>query len=388
MMFAKPFAKPLLGIAALVTILALPGLTAAQTCVSDSDCAQGLTCQANAVAPTPACPPEADCFPTDVPTSPSMSCQPAPCQADTTCGQGMVCHSQTSSVCSGGTTVAVKCDPNTVCDPATPTVPPVCTDTTTSQCVYKWSLPCNADADCGDGFVCQPSTMGMCSGSGSGAVSGGSASSSSGTGGETGSGELPSPPPTPAADGGTTTVCTTVTSYPGSCWSKVTTCNADSDCPSTWKCVTTVPTMIPNTATSAPMPVDGGVVSAQTPTITAIATATETSTATSVSTCQSPTSYPPRTAGVTEGGTGTSQTTDTAPSTPDAGATTKGATMPPTTATPGGGTTSTDTKATAAATGGGGGCSLGAGNPSRGSAVMLGLFGALLALRARRGRKS
>ncbi len=374
-------AKPLLGIASLVTVLALPGLAAAQTCASDSDCAKGLTCQASPVAPppTPACPAGTDCLPTGVAPSPSMSCLPAPCQTDTDCGQGMVCHSQTSSVCSGGTAVAVKCDPNTVCDPAPPTVPPVCTDTTTSQCVYKSSLPCNADADCGDGFVCQPSTVGTCSGS-SGSASGGSAASSSGAGGGTGSGALPPTLATP--DGGATTTCTTVTSYPGSCQPKVTICNADSDCLPTWKCVTT---MVSNTATGAPMPVDGGGASAQPPTITA----TETSTATSVSTCQPPTSYPPRTVGGTEGGTGTgtTQTTNTAPATPDAGATTKGATTPPTTATPGGGPTSTDTKTTAAATGGGGGCSLGAGTPSHGSAVLLGLFGALLALRARRGRQ-
>ena len=194
-------AKSLLGIAVLVTVLSIPGSAAAQTCVSDSDCAKGLTCQASAdaVTPTPTCPVGADCPKTVPLPAPSMTCQPAPCQTDADCGQGMVCHSQTSTMCSGGTAVVVKCDPNTVCDPAPPATDPVCTTTTTSQCIYRWQLPCNADTDCGDGFACQPTTMGMCSGSGS--ASSGSGSSSSGSGGGSGSGGLAFPPSSPVPDG-------------------------------------------------------------------------------------------------------------------------------------------------------------------------------------------
>lgn len=369
-------AKPLLGIATLVTVLAIPGLAAAQTCVSDSDCAPGLTCQGSAVTPTPApaCPTGADC-PTAVPPAPSTTCQPAPCQTDADCGQRMVCHSQTTTTCSGGSASTVKCDPNTVCDSTPPTTAPVCTDTTTSQCTYKWQLPCNADADCGDGFECQPTTMGMCSG-GSGSAGSGSTTSSSGAGGGSGSGGL-ALPPSPAPDGGTSVVCTTVTSYPGSCQPKVSTCNVDSDCPSTWKCVASA--VLTTTEGGAPVPTDGGATTAvQNPT----ATTTATSTATTVSTCQSPVSYPPRTVGLTGNGTGTSQTTDTTPSTADAGATTKGASTP--IAQPGV-NTSTDTKTTAMATGGG--CSLGAGALTGGPAVILGLFGALFVLRTRRRRQ-
>jgi hypothetical protein len=357
--------KPLLGYAALVTALAIPGLAAAQTCVKDSDCAPGQTCQTSVVTlpPTVACL-DGDTCPSPQPAPPSMTCQPAPCLADADCIEGMVCRSQTSTLCSGGTEVAVKCDPNTVCESAPPSTAPVCTTNTTSKCVYKWQLPCNADADCGDGFACQPMMMGTCSGSGP--VSGGS-------------GGLALPPSDPTADGGTTTVCTTVVAYPGSCQSKVSVCNVDSDCPSTWKCRASE---VPNPASSAPLLVDGGVSSTQPPTVTTITTATATSTTTSASTCQSPASNPPRTGGFTGSGTQTSQTTDNSPSTTNAGATTKGATTPPTTTRPAG---STDPQTTAMATGG---CGLCPGALTDGPAATLGLFATLATLRLRRRRKN
>jgi hypothetical protein len=370
--------KQLLWITALVTVLAIPGFANAQTCASNSDCAQGLTCQASTATPTPtpACSPGAACLPTTTPPATSLTCLPAPCQTDTDCGQAMVCHSETTTTCSGGTAVAVKCAPNTVCTTTPPATDPVCTDTTTSQCVYKWQLACNADADCGTGFVCQPTTMGMCSGSGP--VSGGS-SSSSGTGGGSGSGALPAPPLLPVADAGTSVpVCVTTTSFPGSCQVEVASCTVDSDCPSIWKCVDSNP---PTAVSNGPIAVDAGAAPTPLPpgtTGTAVGTATTTSTAAAAKTCQSPNWYPRST-----GGNGNPQTTIDIGSAPDAGATTKGTTTPPTTVAPGP-STSTGTQTTAKVTGGG--CALGAGALPGSPAMFVGLLGALGLLRLRHRR--
>jgi hypothetical protein len=365
--------KQVLWILALATVLVLPRLASAQTCASNSDCAQGLTCQVDTstVTPTPACPAGISCPPPPPPTL-SMICLPALCQSDADCGQAMVCHSTTTTICSGGTVVAVKCDPNTVCAPTPAPEPPVCTDTTASQCAYKWQLPCNADVDCGDGFLCQPTTIGMCSGSGS--TGSGTATSSSGTGGGGGAGALPAPLPMPASDGGTTTtpVCTATTSYPGSCQAKATTCTTDADCPSIWKCLDL---NVPTTVSSGPVAVDAGAAPTPMPPTT---TSTATATATAVKTCQAPSAYPRG-----AGGNGTTQTTVAVGTSTNGGVTTKGTTTPPSTDLPGG-VTSTDTHSTAQITGGG--CALGAGELSTSPAMVIALFGALGLLRRRRRR--
>jgi hypothetical protein len=364
--------KQLLGITALVTVFTIPEFANAQTCAGNSDCAQGLTCQAISTtpSPTPACPPGADCHLLILP-SPTQTCLPAPCQTDANCGQEMVCHSETTTSCSGGTGAAVKCLPNAPCPTIPPPADPVCTETTTSQCAYRWQLPCNADADCGTGFVCQPTTMGMCS------DSSGSSSSSSGAGG--GSGGLLSSPPLPAPDAGISTpVCVTTTSFPGSCQPQAASCNLDSDCPSILKCVDW---NLTTAVSGGPMATDAGVAPTPIPPVatgTAVATATATATATSTTTrtCQPPNSYVRN-----SGGNGNSQPTIDIGSIPDAGSTTKGTITPPSAGLPGG-STSTNTQTTAKVTGGG--CALGAGAPASGLGVFMGLVGALGLLRLRR----
>ena len=47
-----------------------------------------------------------------------------------------------------------------------------CTTTSQKLCAFKWQVPCSADTDCGEGFVCHPSVSGGCGSSGR-AVSGG-----------------------------------------------------------------------------------------------------------------------------------------------------------------------------------------------------------------------
>src|SRR5947207_11553625 len=102
------FRKSFLAAAATTVILGAAGAVQAQTCASDKDCPQGFACHAQAVAnPEPSCKPGGDCVKPDgsATTTVVMSCEPKSCNADSDCGAGMVCYSQTSTACSGGSTV-------------------------------------------------------------------------------------------------------------------------------------------------------------------------------------------------------------------------------------------------------------------------------------------
>ena len=380
-------ARLILGTIAIATTLMVPGLGRAQTCTSGADCAKGLSCQVDGNVATSAVPCLAsdggtECAPVVTPTTTTMSCQAAACATAADCGTNMVCHSQTSTTCTGDTPVAVKCDPTTGCDAASVSVPQsvVCTDTFTSTCTYTWELPCNANADCGDGFTCQPTTYGMCSG-GSGTATGstGTSSSGSGVGGGSGSAGAPTPVPPPDVDAGvaTTPVCTTVSSYPGSCVANPVSCTTSAECPSGWTCALvstgTASAGAPSTGPGVPVAIDAGVVALPPPPVVTTTTGT----------CQPPSTHGTR--GTTEG----SDTTKTAgapvPTSGDAG-TYNGSTTPPSPTVPstpsannGPGTTQT-----AASTSGGGGCNVGAGVASGPWGFWAGL--GLLGMLARRRR--
>lgn len=295
------FSRPLAGIIGIATCLLAPRLAHAQTCATDADC-----------------------------------------------GTGMVCYSLVTSACSGGSAAPATCLANGVCTGTDATTTSTCTSTTTLLCVYRWELPCNADSDCGDGFFCQPTETGVCSASSGSASSGGTSVES------VDAGVVVVSPTVQLVDAGTTTTCTTTTSYPGSCQSKVTTCTVDSDCPSTWTCVAS-PTVATITVGAASVPaLDAGA-----------ATATTSAT----KTCQA------------SGGTGTavdvgSTSTTKASSAVDAGTTSGNGTTTQSTPTAATSGTSTGTSTQSASTKGGG-CSLVAGTaPGHG-----GLFaGSLLAL--------
>lgn len=373
-----PSAKLILGLTAIATTLMVPGLGHAQTCTSDADCAKGLSCQANPiVTPAVAICYDGDgggvCKPVDNPPPvATSSCQAATCVTSADCGPTMVCNSQTTTSCTGGTPVSVKCDPTTTaCDAGVvpDPVPVSCTDTTISKCMYKYELPCNADTDCGDNFTCQPTTSGMCSGS-TGVATGGTGTASAGVDGGSDTGGVPTPLPSDV-DAGTATpvTCTTVTSYPGSCQAKPVSCTVDADCPATWTCVTgastgTAVSSGPATAGSAPMAIDAGVPVVVPPPVT-----------TTTSACQPPSTHGTYTSGSTLG-------TDIAKTgTADAGAA-QGSTTPPSPIVPAG--NGSGTGQTAAATTDGGGCSVGGEASGAGWVLsVLGLLGLALARRRR-----
>jgi uncharacterized protein (TIGR03382 family) len=173
----------------------------------------------------------ADCTPT---TYSYCEYKPKPCTADSECTDGNVCIKYTYQTCSGGDDVPVSGGPTPQpgTDPA-PGVPrksnrepvePTCTDVTEAYCGPKWTAPCKADADCGEGFNCVEAQE--CSAGGS-----------TGSGGSGGSPDVGAP--TPLADAaeptGDTADCKgTGTFY---CQLKPMPCAADSDCPADFTCV-------------------------------------------------------------------------------------------------------------------------------------------------------
>ena len=257
--------KFLLGVTTIAALMGLGGRAVAQTCTTDKDCPQSFTCVDSGVTTEPApartCPPGTDCPtppPSTTPATVIKYCQPKACTADANCGPGMVCHTQSYTQCSGGAAIA-PCPPNTACDPVAKPAPTDCVTKTVSACAFKWQLPCNASADCGDGFTCKPNVTGCASSSsgstGSGTVlDGGGGAPTPGAGATPIAAEPTAPdfaPKKPAdTDGGTAPGCPPVMeTFPGYCAPTATTCAKDSDCPASWKCTEY---NLPGTSSSRP----------------------------------------------------------------------------------------------------------------------------------------
>jgi len=223
------------------------GAARAADCTKPSDCAKGFTCVILPIAvpvAEPACAKDVDggctfidpTTPAPVTTPTAGQCELAPCATENDCGTGMVCYTTTSSECTGGTTTGgPACPPNADCKPI-PTTPPVCTETKTSMCAYKWQVPCNKDNDCGAGFTCTPTVSGECSGSAGGGTASSGGSVAIDAGAAPAGATAPASPPEPVTPV-TPPTCTTTTSFPGYCAPKATTCKVDGDCPSLWTCV-------------------------------------------------------------------------------------------------------------------------------------------------------
>ena len=222
-------------------LLALAGSRAsAQTCGADTDCPQGFVCVVSGTSTAPACK-GPDC-PADAGAGDPIvykACQPKDCATDADCGTGMVCYAQKSTACTGGGGSVSGCAANTQCDAAVVvTTTETCTTTTRNICAFKWQLPCSADTDCGDGFVCQPNV---------------SSCGSSSSVGASAPADPTSPPP--SFDAGAPE-CPTVAAFPGWCSPKSATCAANSDCPGGWTC-TTIGTPEPVRGVGASTPVGG-----------------------------------------------------------------------------------------------------------------------------------
>ena len=347
--------KTLWGIGLAGLALALPHVAQGQVCAKDADCVAGYTCQTETVTSgtTSACAPNQECSSTTTATTttPYSSCQPKACTTEAECGTGQVCYTTVNESCSGGAAVApCKVGPGAGDCPTVIATPETCTKVTTSRCAFKWQLPCNVDAECGDGFGCQPTSYGECSGGtapASGSAGTSTGSTGAGSSGSTGAGGATSTAPDVTGTEPVPPVCTTVVAYPGSCVPLATTCVSDADCPAPFLCKDSMEVAV------APTPVRTGVGTAAIPAPV------------TVKACVSPLA-----------GSGT----DIAVSAPKSSPGTAGSRVPSTT-TPGT-TTGAPSAETAKSSGG---CQLG--QPAHGTfagLTLLGLFGLLL----RRGRRA
>jgi MYXO-CTERM domain-containing protein len=241
----------------------------AQEKCGDTECPKGYTCETSTSGcPDIACLEGTDCKPCE-PTEYSY-CVAAECKTDADCGAHMKCAAIEQMDCAAPTAPATEpCAADTDCKVApAPDEPADCTTTTIHQCQPQWTLPCNADADCGEGFACKEQESCWCSGS-AGSVGGGSTgSAATGTAGSSstssgagaaggaaagGAGSIGVPMPAddsyaPVAENGAASSgdvaeppapdesCGCEPTGEFACEAVETACSQDSDCPADWTC--------------------------------------------------------------------------------------------------------------------------------------------------------
>jgi MYXO-CTERM domain-containing protein len=203
----------------------------AQDCATDADCGDGYVCKtgmtpACAEKPCPSDDPKCNDLPPDCAPMEYHYCQAKPCSDDSDCPDTMVCHSETSTECAGGSAASPPACPKDA-DCAQPDPQPVpqdtCKETTVSACTPRWALPCTKAADCGEGFDCKEQVSGMCSGSAP-AAGGGSSGSQDG-GAPAGDQALPQQ------------TCTTEHTGQYYCELQDLPCDSNADCPSGLECI-------------------------------------------------------------------------------------------------------------------------------------------------------
>ncbi len=213
--------------AALIAVVLAPtpayAVKAAPGCSADTDCAKGFECTvvgtsgcgAAPCAPGSSCPEPEPCE-----TVVEKACTPAHCESNADCAEGMVCFEfatdcvATCRACPPDQEEECGCDAR-ACDPQP-----------NKMCAPRYVLPCQAAADCGEGFTCEEQLSCGCSGS---------------------AGSEPAePPPGPApaadraapADGDAAPPpdCSCEPSGVMACIPKDITCTTGSDCPVGWTC--------------------------------------------------------------------------------------------------------------------------------------------------------
>jgi MYXO-CTERM domain-containing protein len=211
---------------ALAVPLSLSSPASAQVACGDTTCPKGFDCQAMPGAcPAIACLEGSEC-PVCTPTE-QHYCTPAACATNADCGTDMVCNERDQMTCTATDAAPrVACPPDQKCEVPV-TEPPVCTTTKVKECVYRWQLPCQADADCGAGFSCKELQTCMCSGSSGAVARAGSGAAVPVDVAPSGTGGVPSTPESS---------CTCEPSGVKTCEMIEVACTVDADCASGWTC--------------------------------------------------------------------------------------------------------------------------------------------------------
>ncbi len=155
-------------------------------CETDADCGEGWACErgADEICSTWACADGEDCPEPEVvcETWEYAYCMPdlIECSTDADCPDDLTCFTYEYEECSGGGSMG--CAPGEDCPDVD--FEEECTSVSESFCAPAYIGPCEADADCGEGFACVPEEVCWCGGSDAGGGSSGS-----------GGGEVPPPLP-------------------------------------------------------------------------------------------------------------------------------------------------------------------------------------------------
>ncbi len=198
--------------AAFAAISFAPSAFAQQEC-GDQTCEEGYEC-----ASFQGLCPEIDCAGEDCPVCEEEEffyCERAACESDDECGDYMICATMEEYDCSN--VKDVDCAPDEPCEE------PVgeCEVLEVQRCAAPWELPCEADADCGEGHTCELIQC-VCDG----AAAGGSSDEA--------------PPPDGSEDPATSELvredCGCVEADTGWCQLSETACEEDADCPDSWTC--------------------------------------------------------------------------------------------------------------------------------------------------------
>jgi MYXO-CTERM domain-containing protein len=237
--------------ACLLAPLLVSGRASAEETCGDQVCPKGYQCETYDLGcPAIACAPGSECPPCEPGTE--SVCVPAPCTSDADCADGMLCFTETRQECDDPAPCAGD-DPgaDAGAEGKTPAdcgeaVPTNCTTVSSSSCVPRWAVPCQAAADCGPGFTCEEQLQGGCPGStgseGGSTPEGRPASPPDGGGAEpspddsSDSDDAATPPgEVPPSDGGTDG-CVFEPSGVSMCVPIEVACQSDSDCLAGWTC--------------------------------------------------------------------------------------------------------------------------------------------------------
>ncbi len=191
---------------------------AAQACETEADCPQGFVCEVVggsdcagvACAEGEVCPEPEPCVSEEI-----RECVPGPCVSNDDCGEGLECMTFSGEEC---VATDVACAEGMECEAPEP----VCEPFSESYCVPEWVGPCEADADCGEGFKCVASEICECSA--------GAAVPTEPASDPLPDGGTPEPVPVPEP------VCDCQPTGDKYCEPDDIACEADADCPDGWTC--------------------------------------------------------------------------------------------------------------------------------------------------------